>query len=150
MTVRTLFEHFIKLLFLWGFLHFCWNEQVSMHDLFHNELWWIFLSTLKWVASSGNLKMPPLPTKHMAINSLMHMSEGRIARMKDPSHIHTHIYCVCVFPPPPSVKTVNCLQHSWCLLKVRYCVEFKILLCWAGKGVGENQTLSELGPNIQG
>lgn len=38
MTGKTWLQHFIKLLFLWGFLHFHWNEQVSMHDLFCNEL----------------------------------------------------------------------------------------------------------------
>lgn len=62
MTGKTLLKHFIKLLFLWGFLHFHWNEQVSMHDLFCNELWWIFLSTLKWAASSVNPKTPPTHT----------------------------------------------------------------------------------------
>lgn len=126
MTGRTLLQHFIKLLFLWGFLHFHWNEQVSTHDLFCNELWWIFLSTLKWAVSSVNPKNPP--PIHMAINPLMYMQEGRIMGMKD-NHICMYIniyFCL-------SVITLNCLQHSECLLKVRYCIEFKILLCWAGK-----------------
>lgn len=128
MTGRTLFQHFIKLVFLWGFLHFCWNEQVSMHDLFCNELWWIFLSTLKWVASSGNLKKPPCTYGSKLADAHVRKWDNR----------EEGSVCVCVYVYIIlSVIILNCLQHSRCLLKVRYCVEFKILLCWAERGRGE-------------
>lgn len=143
MTSKSLLKHFIKLLFLWGFLHFHWNEQVSMHDLFCNELWWIFLSTLKWAASSVNPRTPPTHTHGDKPSDAQ-------ARRQDNGPEGQSYICTCInIFFCLSVITLNCLQHSQCLLKVRYCIEFKILLCRAGKEK-KNQTLSELGPNIQG
>lgn len=109
MTGRTLLQHFIKLLFLWGFLHFHWNEQVSMHDLFCNELWWIFLSTLKWAPSSVNPKTPPSPPLPTYGDKL---SDAHTRRQDNghegQSYVCTYIniyFCL-------SVITLNCLQHS--------------------------------------
>lgn len=91
MTGKTPFQHFIKLLFLWGFLHFCWNEQVGMHDLFFNELWWIFLSTLKWAASSGHQKTVSSPSPYAYGNK---PSDTHI-RKQDNWKKYTHCVCVC-------------------------------------------------------
>lgn len=106
MTGKTPFQHFIKLLFLWEFLHFCWNEQVSMHDLFCNELWLIFLSTLKWVASSGHQNTVSSPSHYAYGNKHSVTHVRKQANWKE-------VYILCVF-------VCVCLGASMCKFRIAY------------------------------